>query len=366
MNDRFVHFLNLRDNPGSFAQRKLFRSSSFPALKFSNSGYSGRYGDSSQNDLMPRDDAYHFKEVVLPARVDVASARDDELPEFDPDSSLADLNPETQFRRAERRVIVRKGALPKKTAGRIRVALIAVALASIAAAAYGSVYQYGTRSWRFRLMSSDEISISGISKVTRSQVMEVLGGDIGRNVFFIPLEKRQKQLQEIPWIESASIMRLLPNRLSIQIQERTPVAFAQINNRVELVDAQGVIMELPRRTHYSFPVVAGLRDSDPLSVRSGQMKIYSRLVKELDAGDAHYSRDLSEVYLNDPEDVKVSIADSTGTVLVHLGSDEFLDRFKIYLSHIAEWRQQFQKVESVDLRYEGQIIVNPDSGKRTR
>ena len=315
---------------------------------------------------MPRDDAHHFKEVVLPTRVDAASARDDELAEFDADSSLADLNPEPQFRRAERRVVVRKGALPKKAAGRIRIALVAIALGSIAAAAYGSVYRYGTRSWRFRLLSSDDIVISGLSKVTRSQVMEVLGGDIGRNIFFIPLEQRQKQLQDISWIESASIMRLLPNRLSVQIQERVPVAFAQINNRVALVDAHGVIMELSRKKHYSFPVVVGLRDSDPLSVRSAQMQIYSRLLKELDAGGAHYSNDLSEIYVNDPDDVKIAIADSTGAVLVHLGNDEFLERFKIYLSHIAEWRQQFQKVESVDLRYEGQIIVNPDSSKRNR
>jgi hypothetical protein len=30
------------------------------------------------------------------------------------------------------------------------------------------------------------------------------------------------------------------------------------------------------------------------------------------------------------------------------------------VAHIAEWRQQFQNVQSVDLRYEGQVIVNPD------
>jgi len=30
------------------------------------------------------------------------------------------------------------------------------------------------------------------------------------------------------------------------------------------------------------------------------------------------------------------------------------------VTHIAEWRQQFQNVQSVDLRYEGQVIVNPD------
>jgi cell division protein FtsQ len=309
---------------------------------------------------MPRDDV-QFKEVDFPTRVDVASDRDGELAsEFDTESSLADTNPENQFRRAERRVVVRRGALPKKTASRIRMALIGMAALSVAAVAYGSVYRYGTRSWRFRVESSDEISVRGLDRVTRSQVMEVLAADIGRNVFFIPLEQRKRQLEDIPWIESATVMRLLPNRIAVQIQERTPVAFAQINNRIELVDAHGVIMELSRKTHYSFPVVMGLNDSDPLSTRSAQMKIYSRLVSELDAGGLHYSNDLSEVSLDDPEDVKVTVADPAGAVLVHLGNDQFLERFRTYLSHVGGWRQQFQKLESVDLRYDGQIIVNPD------
>lgn len=309
---------------------------------------------------MPRDDA-QFKEVDFPTRVDVASDRDDELTsEFDTESSLADTNPENQFRRAERRVVVRRGALPKRTASRIRIALIGMAALSVAAVTYASVYRYGTRSWRFRVESSDDISVRGLDRVTRSQVMEVLAGDIGRNVFFIPLEQRKRQLEDIPWIESATVMRLLPNRIAVQIQERTPVAFAQINNRIELVDAHGVIMELSRKTHYSFPVVMGLNDSDPLSTRSAQMKIYSRLVSELDAGGLHYSNDLSEVSLDDPEDVKVTVADPAGAVLVHLGNDQFLERFRTYLSHVGGWRQQFQKLESVDLRYDGQIIVNPD------
>ena len=91
---------------------------------------------------MPRDDA-QFKEVDYPTRVDVASDREDELAsEFDPASSLADTNPENQFRRAEPRVAVRRGGLPKKTASRIRIALIAMAVLSAAAVAYGSVYRY--------------------------------------------------------------------------------------------------------------------------------------------------------------------------------------------------------------------------------
>ncbi|MBV9072497.1 MAG: FtsQ-type POTRA domain-containing protein [Acidobacteria bacterium] len=308
---------------------------------------------------MPRNDAQI--KVELPTRVDVASAGDHELvSEFDGPSSLAEPNSEPQFRRADRRVSVRKGALPKKTAGRIRLALLVLAVLSAGALAYGSVYRYGARNWRFRIESSDDINISGLQKVSRSQVMEVLGGDIGRNVFFVPLEQRKKQLEQIPWVQSATVMRLLPNHLAVEIQERTPVAFARVHNAVQLVDAHGVLMDMPRRTHFSFPVILGISDSDPLSSRSAQMKIYGRLIGELDAGGTRYSTDLSEVDLSDPDDIKVTVTDPDGAVLVHLGNEQFLERFKIYLSHVAGWRQQFQRLESVDLRFDGQIIVNPD------
>ena len=69
---------------------------------------------------------------------------------------------------------------------------------------------------------------------------------------------------------------------------------------------------------------------------------------------------MSEVDLSDPEDVKVTANDPGGTMVVHLGAQDFLARYKLYVTHIAEWRQQFQNVQSVDLRYEGQVVVNPD------
>jgi cell division protein FtsQ len=66
------------------------------------------------------------------------------------------------------------------------------------------------------------------------------------------------------------------------------------------------------------------------------------------------------VDLTDLEDVKVRVNDPAGDVLVHLGSSDYLRRYKIYVTHAQGWRQQFQKLESVDLRYDNQIIVNPE------
>jgi cell division protein FtsQ len=293
-------------------------------------------------------------------------SRESRSPEGAPfdDSRLVDLETEQEspFLRGQKRVSVRRGSLPKKTANRVLWALAALAALAVVAGIGLSLYRYGKHSWRFRIDSSDQIEVAGAEHVSHAQIMEVMGGDIGRNIFFIPLEQRQRQLEQIPWVESASVMRFVPNRLRIEIHERTPVAFARIGSHISLIDAGGTLMELSSngKHKYSFAVIAGMNAGEPLSMRAARMKKYNQLMGDLDADGARYSQELSEVDLGDPEDVKVLVNDPNGEVLVHLGSENFLPRYKNYVTHAEQWRQQFNKLESVDLRYEGQIIVNPD------
>ena len=278
------------------------------------------------------------------------------------DARLVDLdvNEESPFLRAQKRVSARRGSLPKKTAHRLLWATAAVMVLFFGAIASTVLYHYGEHSWRFRIESSDNIEVDGMQNVTKAQIMEVLGADIGRNIFFVPLAQQKAQLEQIPWVESASVMRFVPNRLRVEIHERTPVAFARVGPRIFLIDAGGTLMELPQKHKYSFPVILGMNPGEPLSTRMPRMKAYNELVQDLDSSGARYSQDLSEIDLSDLDNLKVRVNDPAGDVLVELGSADYLKRYKTYVSHVQEWRQQFQKLESVNLRYDNQVIVNPD------
>jgi cell division protein FtsQ len=287
-----------------------------------------------------------------------------QAPEPFDDARLVDLeaDEESPFLRGQKRVSVRRGSLPKKTAIRIKWVTLAGLAVVLCALAGAGLYDYGKHSWRFRIDSSDQIEVTGAEHVAHAQIMDVMGEDIGRNIFFVPLAERKQQLEQISWVESASVMRFVPNRLRIEIHERTPVAFARIGSHISLIDAGGTLMDLPPggKHKYSFAVITGMNSGEPLSTRAARMKNYNALVRDLDSGGARYSRELSEVDLSDTQDVKVIAADSNGEVLVHLGSANYLQRYKTYVTHVQQWRQQFDKLESVDLRYDGQIIVNPD------
>ena len=284
------------------------------------------------------------------------------------DARLVDLDvdEESPFLRGQKRVSARRSSIPKKTASRLLWASIAAVVLCVAAIAAAGLYEYGEHSWRFRVDSSDNIDVTGMQNVTKAQIMEVMGADIGRNIFFIPLAQQKSQLEQIPWVESASVMRFVPNRLGVEIHERTPVAFARVGPRISLIDAGGTLMELPQKHKYSFPVILGMNPGEPLSTRAPRMKAYNELVQELDSSGARYSQDLSEVDLSDLENLKVRVNDPAGDVLVELGSSDYLKRYKTYVSHVQEWRQQFQKLESVNLRYDNQVIVNPDMEGRPK
>jgi cell division protein FtsQ len=303
------------------------------------------------------------QEELYPLPRDASEHDAPERDRFD-DARLVDLEAEQEspFLRGQKRVSVRRGSLPKKTAHRLLWVVFALVVLAILGSAGLGLYRYGKHSWRFRIESSDQIEVTGAQHVAHAQIMEVMGGDIGRNIFFVPLAQRKQQLEQIPWVESASVMRFVPNRLRIEIHERTPVAFARIGSHISLIDAGGTLMELaPGGKHkYSFAVITGMNAGEPLSTRAARMKNYNDLVRDLDSSGARYSQELSEVDLTDPEDVKVLAADSNGEVLVHLGSGNYLQRYKTFVTHAQQWRQQFDKLESVDLRYDGQIIVNPD------
>ena len=256
--------------------------------------------------------------------------------------------------------------LPQTLWGRIALGvLVAVGLGlgiGTVLAARGMVL----RDERFVIPESSAIEIEGNRHLTRAQLLSIFGGDVERNIFKVSLEERKAQLEQLPWVAHATVMRLLPDHLRISITERTPVAFVRQGSRIGLVDASGVLLDMPpdgmADAHYSFPVVTGIGLADPPSTRAARMKIYKEFTTALDGGGEKISEQLSEVDLSNPEDVKALIPDKSADILVHFGDTDFLDRYHKYQAHLAEWRTQYPKLSSVDMRYDRQVVLEMQPG----
>jgi cell division protein FtsQ len=274
-----------------------------------------------------------------------------------------DSDPEEDgFLRARRRVPVRRGLIPASRSGRITAAVVALCAIGILI-----LIAIGTRNFfrddpRFRIADYSSIQIMGNSQVTRPELLSVFGSDLGRNVFYVPLSARRKALEELPWVEHATVMRLLPDQMRVAIVERTPVAFVRHGNTIDLVDVHGVLLHLPPAAmsakHYSFPVVTGISAKDPLPVRAGRMHLYQQFISDLDSGGTRVSTQVSEVDLSDPEDVSALLPAEGSDIQVHFGDSDFLTRYRSYQQHLPEWRQQYPHLSSVDMRYENQVVLD--------
>ena len=311
----------------------------------------------------------------MPLRRDSAYA-DDYVDNYDSDPEFA-----PQSRRAAVRVSFRGGLVPKTLWGRISAGagFLLVTGAAIAGALW--VQSFVLHDEHFVVPTSEAIQIAGNSHLTRAQLLSVFGEDVDRNIFNIPLAVRRAELESLPWVAHATVMRFLPNRVRVAIVERTPVAFVRQGSQIGLADANGVLFDLPgqdsetassgaaKAADYSFPVLTGISAGDPLSTRAARMRIYTEFMSALDVTGEGVSHRLSEVDVSNPEDVKAIIPDagSAGAeVLVHFGEEKYLERYHQYEAHLAEWRTQYPKLASVDMRYEQQVVLEMQQGASTQ
>jgi len=246
--------------------------------------------------------------------------------------------------------------------------LTLVAVAGITAAVYGTRFLLYSPS--MLLLKPDQIEVNGNRIVSREAVLQQFVHDRNRSVLRVPLDARRGQLEQIPWVESASVQRILPNRLRVELTERTPVAFARIGNELALLDAHGVILERPRGEELHFPIVSGVSEDLPRDQREKRMQTYEEFMRDVDLVRGGSSDRVSEVDLANPKDLRVVMtglanAGDSQAVTIHFGAGEFTGKYKMLIDNFSQWQANAGRVQSIDLQYSRQVVVNSETGGAT-
>ena len=71
------------------------------------------------------------------------------------------------------------------------------------------------------------------------------------------------------------------------------------------------------------------------------------------------------MHLSDAEDLRATIAglpglESDAPINVHFGDSDFVNKYRLLVENIGPWRASAGHVESVDLRFPRQVVVNPE------
>jgi len=241
-------------------------------------------------------------------------------------------------------------------------------VAGVTAAVYGTRFLLYSPS--MLLLKPDQIEVNGNRIVGREAVLQQFVQDRNRSVLVVPLDVRRSEIERIPWVESASVQRILPNRLRIELTERSPVAFARNGNELALIDAHGVILDRPQGEDMRFPIVTGVSEEVARDQREKRMQTYEEFIKDVDLVRAGSSDRVSEVDLSNTKDLRVVMtglasANDTQAVTIHFGSGEFTGKYKMLVDNFSQWQANAGRVQSIDLQYTRQVVVNPDTSSGT-
>jgi cell division protein FtsQ len=285
-------------------------------------------------------------------------------PDYLPADALAEEEP--KYLRRQKPVEIRKRKFSRKTWPLYRRVLAG----GIAAIAAGFVFYQAAHFFLFSpsvmLESADQIEITGNRFVPSGAIAEKFEADMGNSVVRIPLTERRKAIESLAWVEQAGVQRVLPNRIRVEITERTPVAFLRTQGDLSLVDSHGMILERPAEAEFHFPVVSGIDESMPLEQREQRMNSYVQFMKEIELAEPGADDHVSEVDLSDAADLHATLTGlgsalaNAPAILVHFGDSDFGNRYRLFAENIDQWRAGAGGVDSVDLRFARQVVVNPE------
>jgi cell division protein FtsQ len=273
---------------------------------------------------------------------------------------------EPKYLRRQKPVEIRRKKLGGKTWPFYRRVFVwTIAGAALTTAGYFG-RRYALYSPQVLLVKPDQIDVNGNHIVAREEIQKLFMHDRNHSVLSIPLEARRGQIQEIPWVEEASVQRILPNRLRVEITERTPVAFFRNGNELTLIDAHGVLLERPEGEDFHFPIVTGMSESLGREEREKRMQVYQEFMKDIDLVKPSSSERVSEADLGNPRDLCAVLTGfgndgSAPAITVHFGQSDFTGKYRTLVENFTQWQANAGPVHSIDLRYSRQVVVNPDA-----
>lgn len=210
-----------------------------------------------------------------------------------------------------------------------------------------------------------EIETIGCQKIGQDTLRSLAIKETMPNLFAVKLREIAKPLESHPWVDHVAVRKVFPSKLSIQIEERKPIAILQLEN-LYYIDAKGVIFSLVGDGDgYNYPFLTGLSrqalDRDPEEAKDLIMKALDLLrMSERDEGSP--LREISEIYMEKAFGIECfTKAEGIG---VRMGLDDFSEKLKRLSFIWSDLQKRGLLPMSIDCRDPGQIVVKKFSDEK--
>lgn len=145
---------------------------------------------------------------------------------------------------------------PFATAGAIAALFVATGIyGSLAGGHAGAIVKGVTARTGFAI---SDIRVTGNRQTSEIDIFQQLGLDGFTSLIGFDAARARTVIAELPWVKDASVRKVYPNALAIDVKERTPFAIWQHENELSLIQRDGrVIAPFAGGAFASLPLVIG-------------------------------------------------------------------------------------------------------------
>ena len=188
-----------------------------------------------------------------------------------------------------------------------------------------------------------EVDVGGTSRASTAQIQQVVRRTVGQSgVWRADLSAVNTQLEQIPWVRTAVVSRLLPDGLRVRITERVPRAVLRTAaGHFVWVDEDAVSLgEMSPSDQLPVFFLRGWNEEDSREAhQENRERIEQYLVLARECEAKGLSRRVSEVNLTDLHDVRVQMAGDDSQIELRLGSTDLSPRLERAFKVLDEQRQ---------------------------
>ena len=216
---------------------------------------------------------------------------------------------------------------------------------------------------RAGVLQIDHIVVHGNERLSKGEVLGMVGGLRGESLFGTDLDRWRRRLMASPWVRDAALRRSLPSTVDIAISERTPVGVSRVADAMYLVDDRGILIDQygPPYSDLDLPIIDGLAtpSADGTAADTARADLAARVIASIRT-KPDLAKRLSQIDVSDLHNASVIL--SGDPAVIFLGDDLFVQRLRQYVDLAAALRERVPSIDYVDLRFDDRIYVRPSGG----
>ena len=234
----------------------------------------------------------------------------------------------------------------KRTFGRFVLPLIIICLLLGGLAFLGlSGYRTATASDFFNLRNID---VRGTERTSPEDIRRIVAAAVEKpGVWNADLGDIRSKIEKFAFVKSASVSRILPSSIRVNVTERIPAAIVHLTSGDFLVDGEGVILSAATANDKDLPFVLHGWDESKTEKAGpdnlARLKLYRKMLDEWKQFDL-VSR-VKEVNLANPREPVAVVEDSGHSIAVTLAKDNLGKSLKTAIEAVSG---KGARVKSVD------------------